>query len=72
MKWIRDILFLKKKKEITIFCFIMSFLFQKLKLEYFWNSIAKCNFRTVLFPWYEYSLSYELSEGERNLYSEME
>ena len=29
-------------------------------MEYFWNSIAKCNFRTVLFPWYEYSLSYEL------------
>mgnify|MGYP006981716388 CR=1 FL=1 len=32
----------------------------KAKLGYFWNSIAKCNFRTVLFPWYEYSLSYEL------------
>ena len=31
-------------------------------MEYFWNSIADCNFRTVLFPWYEYSLSYELGK----------
>lgn len=30
------------------------------KLSYFWDSIKKCNFRTMLFPWYEYPLSYEL------------
>ncbi|MCD8015838.1 MAG: hypothetical protein LUG99_22310 [Lachnospiraceae bacterium] len=30
------------------------------KAEYFFESIAKTNFRTVFFPWYEYSLSYEL------------
>ena len=45
---------------------------QKLKLEYFWNSIADCNFRTVLFPWYEYSLSYELGKVKGNFFSKME
>lgn len=30
------------------------------KLSYFWNSIRNCNFRTMLFPWYEYPISYEL------------
>ena len=32
------------------------------KLAYFRDCIAKCNFRTTLFPWYEYSLSYEISQ----------
>ncbi|MCD7743914.1 MAG: hypothetical protein LUI13_01260 [Lachnospiraceae bacterium] len=30
------------------------------KVEYFFDAIAETNFRTLLFPWYEYSLSYEL------------
>ncbi len=30
------------------------------KIEYFFDAIANTNVRTVLFPWYEYSLSYEL------------
>ncbi|MCD8104088.1 MAG: hypothetical protein LUF35_03570 [Lachnospiraceae bacterium] len=30
------------------------------KVEYFFDCIAETNFRNVLFPWYEYSLSYEL------------
>lgn len=30
------------------------------KLSYFWDSIRNCNFRTMLFPWYEYPISYEL------------
>ncbi|MCD7832777.1 MAG: hypothetical protein LUH00_02135 [Lachnospiraceae bacterium] len=30
------------------------------KVEYFFDAIAQTNFRTVLFPWYEYSLSYEV------------
>ena len=42
--------------------FYHEFPFSMAKLEYFWNSIAKCNFRTILFPWYEYSLSYELGK----------
>lgn len=32
------------------------------KLAYFMDGIAPCNFRTLLFPWYEYPLSYELSK----------
>ena len=31
------------------------------KLSYFMHSVAKCNFRTLFFPWYEYPLSYELA-----------
>ena len=31
------------------------------KLSYFMYSVAKCNFRTLFFPWYEYPLSYELA-----------
>lgn len=31
------------------------------KLRYFWSAVAKCNIRTVFFPWYEYPLSYEIS-----------
>ena len=30
------------------------------KLAYFADAVAKCNFRTLFFPWYEYQLSYEL------------
>ena len=30
------------------------------KAGYFRDSVAKCNLRTVFFPWYEYSLSYEV------------
>lgn len=30
------------------------------KLSYFRTCVAKCNFRTMFFPWYEYPLSYEL------------
>ena len=28
----------------------------------------KCNFRTVLFPWYEYSLSYELGKVKETFF----
>ncbi len=31
------------------------------KLSYFTHMIAKCNFRMLFFPWYEYPLSYELA-----------
>lgn len=50
----------EKEEGNNYLLFYHEFPFSKTKLEYFWNSIAKCNFRTVLFPWYEYSLSYEL------------
>ena len=42
----------------------MSFHFQKLRLNTSGILLQKCNFRTVLFPWYEYSLGYELSKVE--------
>ena len=41
-------------------------------MSYFAKTIAKCNFRTVLFPWYEYSLSYELSQIEDTLRRKMQ
>lgn len=52
----------KKEEGNNYLLFYHEFPFSKAKLEYFWNSIADCNFRTVLFPWYEYSLSYELGK----------
>ena len=50
----------EKEEGNNYLLFYHEFPFSKAKVEYFWNSIAKCNFRTVLFPQYEYSLSYEL------------
>ena len=50
----------EKEEGNNYLLFYHEFPLTKAKAEYFWNSIAKCNFRTVLFPWYEYSLSYEL------------
>lgn len=46
----------EKEEGNNYLLFYHEFPFSKAKVEYFWNSIAKCNFRTVLFPWYEYSL----------------
>ena len=43
----------KKEEGNNYLLFYHEFPFSKAKLEYFWNSIADCNFRTVLFPWYE-------------------
>ena len=31
------------------------------KLAYFKDQVAKCNLRTLFFPWYEYPLAYEIS-----------
>ena len=52
----------EKEEGNNYLLFYHEFPFSMAKLEYFWNSIAKCNFRTILFPWYEYSLSYELGK----------
>lgn len=40
--------------------FYHEFPFSKAKAEYFMDAMLDCDFRTVLFPWYEYSLSYEI------------
>ena len=50
----------EKEEGNNYLLFYHEFPVTKAKAEYFWNSIVKCNFRTVLFPWYEYSLSYEV------------
>lgn len=40
----------EKEEGNNYLLFYHEFPFSKAKVEYFWNSIAKCNFRTVLFP----------------------
>ena len=42
--------FRERGRATIICCFTMSSHFPWPKLEYFWNSIAKCNFRTILIP----------------------
>ena len=59
----------EKEEGNNYLLFYHEFPFSKAKVEYFWNSIAKCNFRTVLFPWYEYSLSYELPKVKSRSYA---
>lgn len=50
----------EKEEGNNYLLFYHEFPFSVAKVEYFMNSIAKCNFRTLLFPWYEYSLSVEV------------
>ncbi len=52
---------LEKEEGNNYLLFYHEFPFSRAKLEYFRDAVAKCNFRTMLFPWYEYGLSYELS-----------
>ncbi|MBQ8304731.1 MAG: hypothetical protein IJX90_00720 [Blautia sp.] len=60
--------FVQEKEEGNNYLlFYHEFPLSKAKLSYFKTSIAKCNFRTVLFPWYEYSLSYELGRAGKTL-----
>lgn len=40
--------------------FYHEFPLSKAKAEYFAAAMGDCDFRSVLFPWYEYALSYEL------------
>ncbi len=37
------------------------------KFDYFRATLLKCDFRTLLFPWYEYDISYELSHAQETL-----
>ncbi len=37
------------------------------KLEYFKNTVLKCDMRTMFFPWYEYDLSYELGHAKETV-----
>ena len=38
------------------------------KVEYFLAAQPECDFRTVLFPWYEYSLKYEFQNMKKTVY----
>ena len=55
-----DYMVRKKEEGNNYLLFYHEFPFGKTKLEYFANCLLKCNFRTLLFPWYEYELSYEI------------
>lgn len=51
----------EKEEGNNYLLFYHEFPLSMAKLQYFWNANRKCNFRTMLFPWYEYPLSYEFS-----------
>ncbi len=50
----------EKEEGNNYVLFFHEFPLSRAKVEYFFASIAKTNFRTIVFPWYEYSLSSEL------------
>lgn len=50
----------QKEEGNNYLLFFHEFPFSRAKRDYFLDSILKCNFRTILFPWYEYDLSYEV------------
>ena len=50
----------EKEEGNNYLLFFHEFPLGKTKIAYFADAIAGCNFRTLLFPWYEYSLSYEI------------
>lgn len=50
----------EKEEGNNYLLFYHEFPLSRAKLDYFRDAVIKCNFRTMLFPWYEYPLSYEL------------
>ena len=56
-----------KEEGNNYLLFYHEFPLSKAKLSYFASSLAKCNFRTMLFPWYEYPLSTELKGLKENI-----
>ena len=53
--------FVREKEEGNNYLlFYHEFPMTRAKLDYFRAAVAKCNLRTLFFPWYEYPLSYEL------------
>lgn len=50
----------EKEEGNNYLLFYHEFPLSTAKLDYFWNTVKDCNFRTALFPWYEYPLAYEL------------
>ena len=53
--------FVKEKEEGNNYLlFYHEFPLTRAKIAYFADAVAQCNFRTMLFPWYEYDFPYEL------------
>ena len=55
-----DYLVREKEEGNNYLLFFHEFPLGKTKLQYFLASLLKCNIRTLLFPGYEYDLSYEI------------
>ena len=51
----------EKEEGNNYLLFYHEFPFGRTKLSYFADTVARCNFRTLFFPWYEYPLDYELA-----------
>lgn len=51
----------EKEEGNNYLLFYHEFPVSRTKLSYFFREIAKCNFRMLFFPWYEYPLSGELA-----------
>ncbi len=58
---------LQKEEGNNYLLFFHEFPLSRTKLEYFYDCVAECNIRTLLFPWYEYPLSTELGMVKTNL-----
>lgn len=59
---------MEKEPGNNYLLFYHEFPLSKTKFEYFGASMLDCDFRSVLFPWYEYSLEYELGKIEDTVY----
>lgn len=60
--------FVREKEEGNNYLlFFHEFPLSVSKLSYFKDAVIKCDFRTLLFPWYEYDFSYEISHIKDNL-----
>ena len=55
-----DYMVREKEEGNNYLLFYHEFPLSRTKLSYFAASLPDCDFRTMLFPWYEYPLSYEL------------
>ena len=52
----------EKEEGNNYLLFYHEFPMSRAKLSYFMDAVAKCDFRTLFFPWYEYPISYELEK----------
>lgn len=59
---------MEKESGNNYLLFYHEFPLSKAKLEYFGAAMLDQDFRSVLFPWYEYSLSYEISRIPDTVY----